>query len=123
MLITLGSGCIIWGVFAFFFQKSHYFSTESHQQLKNREVYFQVSEREKLVRIMESGKLIELRSLKPSISDGLKLRVMATSDYQVCLSQVVAYETHEHVNITEVQKHSLDDARFYEEFFKQRDLN
>lgn len=122
LLMTLGSAAILYAVFALFFQKSHYFSTENNQQLRNREAYFHVSERNKLEKLIETGNLRGLKDLKASVSDGLKLRVVATKDGLICLSQVVAYTTNQFENITPAKQHSLDDAHEFIEYFKQKGL-
>ncbi|MDP4239790.1 MAG: hypothetical protein Q8904_10025 [Bacteroidota bacterium] len=120
LLIVLGLTTIITGIFLLAFRREYYVSTRNHQRVKSTEVYFNVNERDKLVRLMETGNINGIKELKPSISDGLKLRVMATPDGQLCFSQVVAYVSNEYLNITNVQKHSPDDARYFAELFQQR---
>ena len=119
LLIVLGSTTIIAGIILLAFQKDHYVFAESHQRLNNSEMYFHVNERDKLVRLIESGNLKGIKDLKLSVSDGLKLRVMVTKDGQICLSQVIAYSSNEYVNTTPVQSHSLEDARFIQALFQQ----
>jgi len=119
-LFITGTVSIICGIFMFFLRKNHFVSAANHQQLKRTEFYFHVNEREKLVRLLESRNIKEIKTLKPSVSDGLKLRVMATKDGRLCLSQVIAYTTNEYENITDVQYHSNEEALVFAEYLRQR---
>lgn len=110
LLLLSGSGGIVTGVFLFVFSKKAYVCTENNQKLKTYEVYFDGKERDKLVRIMETGRFNELKSVNTCIHDGLKLRVMKTKDSNVCFSQVVTYIPYEYVNVTLPYKHNPTDA-------------
>ena len=83
-------------------------------------LYFNLSEREKLIRLLETGNLSEMKTLQPSIVDGLKLRVLATKDGQICYSQVIAFVMNEYVNVTAVQKHTMADYQILTEIVSSR---
>jgi len=109
-LFMLGSVFLIIGVLMFFFRKEHYYSAVSGQKLKLTQIYFQPGEQNKLVNIMDEGRIDEVKNLKTSVSDGLKLSVMATPDGKICFSQVIAYLGAEYVNITDAKSHSEAEA-------------
>lgn len=118
-LFMAGSCSIICGVLLFFFRKSYFVAADNHQKIKNNEVYFHVNERNRLVKLIENGNLKELRELKTAVSEGLRLRIVATKDGQICLSQVVAYEINDRINVTAVRKHSIDEAHFFADYFRE----
>lgn len=118
-LFMLGAIIMIWGIIQFFFRKSYFVSTENHQKLKISEIYFQLNERDRLVKLMENGNIKELRELKTSVSDGLRLRVMTTKDGNICLSQIVTYAFNNRINVNDVKNHSKEDARFFIDFFNK----
>lgn len=111
LLFILGFIFLTIGILLFFFRKSHYVSLGSHQKLKTSELYFDVKEQSKLVALIESGSLNEIMNLKSSVSSGLRLRVLATRNGDLCLSQVIAYISNESVNITSPKLHSLSEAQ------------
>jgi len=119
LLIVLGSSSVLTGIFQLAFRKGHYVFAENNQRLKSSEICFQVNERDKLVRLIESGNLNGIKELKTSVSDGLKLRLMATRDGKMGLSQVIAYSSNEYLNITTVQSHSFADTCFMMELFQK----
>lgn len=123
LLMLLGFTAIVTAIFILSFQKGYYISAVNHQKLKRLELYFHVSERDKLVRLIETRNLKELKDLKPSMSDGLRLEVMTTLDGQICLSQVIAYLSNEYTNITAVQLHTIDEALFIKKLFKANESN
>lgn len=111
LLFILGFIFLTIGILLFFFRKSHYVSLASDQKLKTSELYFDVKEQSKLVALIESGSLNEIMNLKSSVSSGLRLRVLATRNGDLCLSQVIAYISNESVNITSPKLHSLSEAQ------------
>lgn len=111
LLFILGFTFLTIGILLFFFRKSHYVSLESDQKLNASELYFDVKEQSKLLTLIESGSLNEIKNLKPSVSSGLRLRVLATRDGDICLSQVIAYISNESVNINSPKLHSLSEAQ------------
>jgi hypothetical protein len=110
-LFITGLASIIVGILLFCLRSSNYVSVESNQRLKAMELYFNMKEQTKLVALIESGSLSEIKNLKSSISAGLRLRVLATKDGHICLSQVIAYSSNEYVNITSPKTHSLSEAQ------------
>jgi len=111
LLFILGFTFLTIGILLFFFRKSHYVSLESDQKLKTSELYFDVKEQGKLVALLASGSLSEIMNLKSSVSSALRLRVLATRDGDLCLSQVIAYISNESVNINSPKMHSLSEAQ------------
>lgn len=118
-LFIVGFTSIIVGILLLCFRTSHYVSVENNQRLKAAELYFDVNEQGKLVRALESGTLTEIKRLKSAIGAGLRLRVLATSDGQVCLSQVIAYSSDGHVNITSPRIHSLSEAQLLKDVIQK----
>lgn len=111
MLILISFGLTLWGILGFIFRKKIYVESNSKQRLQVNELHFDVKERDKLVRIMETKNYEELPLLENSTHDGLKLRYMTTKDATLCFSQVIAYIPYEFVRITTVQQHLADDAK------------
>ena len=111
LLFIMGSIFIILSVFSFFFRKYEFISVDNSQVLKAYEVYFDVSEQNKLVQLHESGNLAYLKALKPSLVHALKLHVRMTNDCQLCFSQVVSFQGSEFINITPVKQHNMKDAK------------
>lgn len=123
MLMMLGSVSVIVALFQISFRKNHYISAVNHQRLKLYEIYFQVAERNRLLQLLEKGDLKEIVSLKPSLSDGLKLRMLATKDGQLCFSQVIAYESNEHTNIGSVMQYTLPKSLFLTNYARRGNRN
>lgn len=111
MLFLVAPICSIVGVFAFFFRKNHFVSAENHQELIKYELYFDSSQREKLVRLLENNNFSELQNLKPSINQGLKLRILATKDVGLCFAQVVAFASPGYYNVNQVKQYTPDEAK------------
>jgi hypothetical protein len=109
ILFILGTVFLIVALIKFFFRKSIYVSTESKSKILHVTIYFNVNEQDKLIRLLETGNLSDLKTLQSSIVDGLKLRVLANRDGLICYSQVVAFVMNEYVNVTAVRKHSSAD--------------
>jgi hypothetical protein len=119
-LFIVGSVFLIVGIFGFFIRKSRYVSAQNQQKMKSFDIYFHVNERDKLVRLLGSENLSEIRQLKPSIVDGLKLRVMGTKDGLVSYSQVVAFITNEYVYVTTPVKHTAEEYSILTEILRSR---
>jgi hypothetical protein len=118
-LFIVGFSSIIVGILLLCFRKNHYVSVENNRRLKATELYFDVNEQGKLIRALESGALAEIKYLKSAIGAGLRLRILATPDGQVCLSQVIAYSSNEHVNITSASIHSLPEAQLLKDIIQK----
>lgn len=119
-LFMAGFCCIICGALLFFFRKSYFVATNNNQKIKSHEVYFQTNERDRLIKLIENGNLKELKELKPSVSNGLILKVMNDKDGEICLSQVIAYQIHDRINVNAVRKHSMDEANFFADYFREK---
>ena len=89
-------------------------------KIQSYEIYFKITEHEKLVRMLESGNITGLKQLNASTTDGLKLLVKATKDGQFCYSQAIAFITNEHINITQVYKNNSTDFHTFKEIVYAR---
>ena len=118
-LFVLGASIIVFGVLQFFFRKSHYIATENKERIRIKEVYFQYEDRDKLVKIIETGNLSELGKLNISVSDGLRLRVASTGNGKICLSQVVTFVANELINVNIVRQHSTAEAGIIHDFIRK----
>lgn len=104
-LIVSGAIFVLYGVISLVFRKSYFVSARSGKKLKKHEIYFDASERDKLIKIMQNGHPEALKTLKRSASDGLKLRVLTADDAAFGFSQIVAFVPYEFVNVTEPRQH------------------
>ena len=120
LLMLLGFTAILTAICIWAFQKSHYISAGNHQKLRSSDICFHVNERDKLVRLLETRNLKGITDLKTSMSEGLKLQVVTTKDGHICLSQVIAYLSNEHTNITSVQTHTVDEALLLQQLLKAK---
>ena len=120
VLFVLGMVFFVIGLVKFFVRKSYYVSAENHVKIQSNEIYFNLTEREKLIRILENKNYSELKKLESSVIDGLKLRVMATKDGQICFVQAIAFISYEYVLLFPVQKLSIDDYHIIAELIKTR---
>jgi len=119
-LFVLGMIFFVLGLIKFFIRKSYYVSAENHKKIQSFQIYFNLTESEKLVRILESKNYAELKQLTPSITDSLKLRVLATKDGQICFVQAIAFISYEYVHVTPPQKLSVSEYQILEELTKSR---
>ena len=119
-IFVMGIIFIVLGIVKFFNRKSYYVSAESHKKIQSSQIYFNLIEREKLVRVLQSKNYSELNQLAPSITDSLKLRVMATKDGQICFVQAIAFISYEYVHVTSPQKLSVPEYQILEELIKSR---
>ena len=119
-IFVAGSVCLIVGLLRFFFRKSWYILAEKHQKIKSHSLYFHVNERDQLVRCLDSKNFSEIKQLKPSVVDGLKLQVMGTKDGRICYSQVVAFISNEFVYVTTPAKHTTEEYLILNEIVNSR---
>ena len=120
ILFIAGSVCLLVGVVKYFFRKSRYISAENQQKIMPSEIYFNVNERDKLVQFQETKRLSEIRQVKPSIVDGLKLRFLSTADGQICYSQVIAYSSNEYVNVTAARRQTAEEYKILADIVRSR---
>ena len=111
LLMMSGAITFILGVFFYAFRKYYFVAASNHQKLEVLEVCFEASEHDKLAKLVESGKLTEIKSLIISDKDGLKLRILATKDAQMCFMQATHYIPYEYVNITSVKEYYSLEAK------------
>jgi len=110
LLIITGSIMMVLGIVKTFYRKSYFACAQSKQKLEVYDLTFIVSEQNRLVRILETGKLAELRDVKKSISEALKLKIISTKDGKLCFSQLIAFEHPEYRHITEPKQHTREEA-------------
>ena len=120
ILFVLGSILLVLGMIKIFFRKSRYVQAENNKKIRSLELYFNMKEEGKLLRLLESGNMAEIKNLNPSSVSGLKLRIMATPDGRLCFSQVVAFSTNEYINVTAAMKHSLPEYQILSEIIASR---
>ncbi|HET7733768.1 MAG TPA: hypothetical protein VFK73_08005 [Paludibacter sp.] len=111
LFLILGSISFVVGILKFFFRKTYYVSAENHQKLKVREIYFDVNESDKLLRLMTNGNYADINSLKRSVSSGLKLHIMSTNDGRICFSQIIAYVQLEYANVNAPVRHNTAEVQ------------
>lgn len=111
LFLMMGSICFIIGIVKAFFRKTFFASTANHQKLINHELYFDVSEQDKLVRLINSKNIADIKTLKGAANSGLKFRFMATKDAKLCFSQVLSYVPFEFQGVNNVIQHSQAEAQ------------
>lgn len=115
-----GSIFLVLGILTIFFRKNLYFFVENNQELKSYPIYFDLTELNKLVRMIESGDINDLKTLKPSAVHALKLHVMITKDAGLCFTQVVLFKSNESDNITPVKQHNFPESQELLEIIKRK---
>ncbi len=118
LLLVLGITSLIPGVLKLFLRKSHFVSAANHQKLKSFEIHFEATERDKLVRLYENGKVKDVHLLKSAQPGGLKIKVMATKDLSLCFSQVIGYVPFEFRPLTAPVQHTPDEAAYLKSLVK-----
>ena len=117
-LFILGFICLITGILKIFIRKSYYVSAQNQMKIKLSEIYFHTKEHDNLIKLVETGNYSGLKQLKAAIVDGLKLRVMATKDGQICFTQAIAYVGNEYVSITPAQKLTVQEYQILTELMR-----
>jgi len=110
LFLMLGSISFIIGIIKAFFRKTFFVSAVNHQRLFVHEIYFDVNEQDKLVRLIKLKSLEEIKTLKMTSNSGLKLRFMSTKDGQLCFSQIAAYVPFEYMNVNMPEQHTQSEA-------------
>jgi hypothetical protein len=117
-LFVFGLVSLFVGILKFFFRSSYYVFTENKMKIQSFEIYFKITEHDKLISLLAGGNYAGLKQLNLSTTDGLKLRVKATKDGRFCYSQAIAFITNEHVIITQVYKNSPEDFHTFKELVR-----
>ncbi len=120
LLIVIGIILLAWGIVSIFFRKTKYKLAQNKQNISFSELLFDIKERDRLIRILNEGNVNELKKLKSSVSDALKLRVAATRDGNFCYTQVVTYIPFEFINANEAREHSAEEAKIILEIIKNK---
>lgn len=111
LFLILGSISFIIGIIKTFFRKTFFVSAVNHQKLFVHEIYFDGNEQDKLVKLMRSRNLTEIKTLRIKSNSGLKLRFMSTKDGQLCFSQIAAYVPFEYMNVNLTEQHTQPEAQ------------
>lgn len=110
---------ILLGIMMLLFRKKYYVSVESGEKLKTHELFFDIKERDKLVKIFTSGKIEDLQTLQKSTHDGLKLRIMKTANNDLCISQIITFIPYEYVRVTDPKQNSFEESKLLEDIIKK----
>jgi hypothetical protein len=119
-LFVFGLVSILAGLLKIFFRSSYYVYNENKMKIQRFEIYFKITEHDKLVSLLECGNIAGLKQLQLSATEGLKLQFKATKDGQFCYSQAIAFITNEPVNITQVYKNNEKDFQTFKEIVQTR---
>ncbi|MDR0370954.1 MAG: LPXTG cell wall anchor domain-containing protein [Prevotellaceae bacterium] len=92
------------GALTLSFRKKEYVHPPTGKRIFFKELFFDTTEKESLIRLMRNRNLNMLDTLKRSTHDTLKLRIATTSTGDICLIQAVAYIPYEYVDITDVHR-------------------
>ena len=112
LLMMAGTVFLVLGFWKTVVRKELFISTDSRQPLKPMELYYDLSESAKLVRIYQSGDFEKLPTLRTSERGALKIRLLVTADHGLCVSQVIGFEGLEHTALTLPRIHSKDESVF-----------
>ncbi len=118
-LLISGIISIVVGVFKTFYRKNYFVATSNNQRLKSFDLNFEVVEKENLIRLCNSGKIDQIHNLKRTVSNGLRLNFMTTSDLSICYSQVIGYVPFEDIPLTEPVKLSLNEAQYLKKLLSE----
>jgi hypothetical protein len=119
-LMMIAFSLSIWGIMEGIFRKYYFILTDNKKKLKTSEYYFENKDRDKLISIMNTKNFSELKLLKPSNHDGLKLKLMKTEDARICFTQVIAYVPYEFVNATAVYELVGNEAQLLVESLQRK---
>jgi hypothetical protein len=120
LFTVIGLGLLGWGIVSIFIRKTKYKLVQNKKEIFFYDIFFDIKERDRLINIMKDRNIPELKSLKTSGIDSLKLRVAATSDSSFCRSQVLNYVPYEYINMNEVCQHTPEEAKIILEIRKNR---
>ena len=118
LLIVTGIALLAWGVITIPFRKTHYRSKNNNQKISFNELFFDIKERDKLIRVIKEGNTKELKNIQRSANDALKLRVALTPDGSICYCQVLTYVPFEFVNASEAIQLAPQQAQVVSELVK-----
>ncbi|MDR0573178.1 MAG: hypothetical protein LBG96_03960 [Tannerella sp.] len=121
LFTVIGLGLLGWGIVSIFIRKTKYKLIQNKKEIFFYDIFFDIKERERLINVMKERNIPELKNLKTSGIDSLKLRVAATSDGGFCLSQVLNYVPYEYINMNEVCQHTPEEAKVILEIRKNRE--
>jgi len=120
LFFVLAISLFIWGLAAIFLRKEFFKSVANSQRIKMYHFYFDQKECNALLRTMSGGNFAELKKLKRSTHDGLKLQIMRTKDGSFCYSQVIAYIPKNYEMMNPAQPHTLNEVEVLFDILNQR---
>lgn len=111
LFLVTGITLFIWGIVSLFHRKPVYKSASDGKRISFYEIAFDRQEQKELLRLLAARDIKAVSRLKRSDSGGLKLRIAATPEGSICYTQAIAYIPHEYRNISEVYKHTPEEAK------------
>lgn len=111
LLLITGVILAIWGVTALLNRKIRYKLVADDKRISFSEIYFDVNEKQELLRIMSERDVEALSRLSSSDSNGLQLRIAATADGSLCYTQLKSFIPYEYIEISTVCRHTPEEAR------------
>lgn len=111
LLLIGGVMLTVWGAVAILKRKTRYKLEPGGAKISFSELYFDVNEKQELLRIMEQRDLEALEKLSIDASNGVQLRIAASADETFCYTQLKAFIPYEYIEINEVCKHTPEEAK------------
>jgi hypothetical protein len=109
LLLIIGVSLIVVGIVLAAFRKKHFYSSE-HGKLLVKEISFDNSERDKLIRLLAKGEIEEIKGLKKSVNNSVILKLFISKNDQICFSQVKQFVNFSYENISETKQHPAHEA-------------
>ncbi len=120
LFTVIGLGLLGWGIVSIFVRKTRYKLVQNKKDIFFYDIFFDIKERDRLINIIRDRNITDLKNLKTSGIDSLKLRVAATSDGSFCYSQVLNYVPYEYINMNDACHHTPEEAKIILEIRKNR---
>lgn len=110
LFITVGVALIIYGIIYYFTKKKTYKVVQSGKKIFFNEIMFNINDKNELLRILSDRDIKALDKMNKHDVNGLILRVASTKDGSVCYTQLLSYVPHQYVAISDVYKHTPEEA-------------
>lgn len=112
LLLVLSLAVVIFGLIKTFYRPA-YFVANGKGKLSLKEVYFDVNDKERLVRYVETGNMAAIQHLKTTVNSGVKLKILAPKSEEICFVQVMQFVNFTYETMTEVKEFSAAESRFF----------
>lgn len=109
LLLIVGVSLVVVGIVLAAFRKKHFYSPE-HGKLLVKEISFDNSERDKLIRLLAKSEIEEIKQLKKSVNNSVILKLLISKDGQICFSQVKQFVNFSYENISETKLHTSQET-------------